>query len=339
MKADKRPAIERALDKPELRAFLLYGPDEASSRALADRLAKAMGDGAERIDLDGAALGKDPALLADEAASSSLFGGARHIRVRANGDEVADALEALLAASQAGNPVAIVAGVLKPASRLLKLALSSPDMLAFASYPPDARDAAPLVMALAQPLGLKVSPDIARRLFDASAGDRAVIGRELEKFALYLGADENAPRPLDNATLEALGAGEGESSAGALVDAVLTGNSKAAVDELKRLSETGEDGIPLVRAALRRLLQLAALRAEADRTSLGAAMNGAGKALFWKEKPIVEAELRRWSAPELARLVERLSIAQAKLMQPGAAGTGLASQELLTIARAAARSR
>jgi DNA polymerase-3 subunit delta len=184
-----------------------------------------------------------------------------------------------------------------------------------------------------------MTPEIARRLFDASAGDRAVVARELEKIACFLDADEGSVRDIDAGTLEAIGAGEGESSAGVLVDAVLTGGTRAATEELKQLSDAGDDGIPLVRAMLRRLLQLAALRSEADRNGIAAAMNGAGKALFWKEKSIVEAELRRWSAADLSTLVERVTAAQARLMESGSAGAAIASQELLTIARAAARGR
>lgn len=336
MKADKG-TIERALAQPEARCFLLYGPDEAGSRGLADRLGAAMGSGAERVDLDGAALAKDPALLADEAASNSLFGGARYIRVRANGDEVTDAVQALLSAQQAGNPVAIVAGTLKPASKLLKLVLASREALAFASYLPEARDAVPLVVGLAQTLGLKVAPDAARLIFDAAAGDRAVIARELEKYALFLDASEGAAKPLDRPALDAIGAGEGESSAGTLIDAVLTGAAQPATEELVQLDAAGEGGIALLRAILRKLLQLAALRSEADRTSLSAAMESAGKALFWKDKPVVEAELRRWSSAELATLIERMTGAQAQLLASGNAGAVILSQDLLTIARHAQR--
>lgn len=338
MKAS-RAEIERALDRPSdnIRCILLHGPDDAGSRALADRLAKAMGSDAERIDLDGAALAKDPALLADEAASTSLFGGARWIRVRASGDEVTDAVEALLSAAQAGNPVVIVAGTLKPASKLLKLALASPAVPVFASYPPEGREAGQIVAGMAAPLGLKVAPDIARRIFDAAAGNRAIVAQELEKIACFLNAEGGAARDVDAGVLEAIGAGEGESSSAALIDFALTGAARPAVEELKQLAESGEDGIPLVRTMLRRLLQLAALRAEADRASIDAAMNsGAGKAIFWKEKATVEAELRRWSASDLAMLVDRITAAQARLMESGSAGAVTASHELLTIARAAA---
>lgn len=333
MKAS-RAEIERTLDRPSdsVRCFLLHGPDDAGSRALSERLAKAMGADAERVDFDGATLAKDPALLSDEAASTSLFGGTRWIRVRANGDEITEAVEALLAAPQAGNPVVVIAGALKPASKLLKLALASPAMPAFASYAPEGREADQMVIGLGAALGLRIAPNIARRIFDAAAGDRAVVAQELEKIASFMDAGEGPPRAVDATVLDAIGAGEGESSSGALVDAVLTGAARPAVDELKQLAESGEDGIPLVRAMLRRLLLLAALRADADRTSLAEAT----KAVFFKDKDVVAAELRRWNAPDLAMLVDRITAAQARLMESGSAGAVTASQELLTIARAAA---
>lgn len=336
MKAN-RGEIERALDKPgdAIRCYLLHGPDEAGSRALADRLGRAMAADAERVDLDGATLAKDPALLADEAASTSLFGGARWIRVRANGDEVTEAAEALLSAPQAGNPVAVIAGALKPASRLLKAALASPAVLAFASYAPEGRDADQMVAGMGAALGLRIAPDIARRIFDAAAGDRAIVGQELEKIATYLDVGDGPPREVSAAVLDAIGAGEGESSSAALVDAVLTGQMKTAVEELKALSESGEDGIPLVRAMLRRLLQLAPLRAEADQSNLA----NATRTVFFKDKDAVAAALRRWNSPDIAMLVERITAAQGKLMESGSAGAAIASQELLTIARAAARAR
>src|SRR3546814_14865339 len=82
-----------------------------------------MGPDAERIDLDGAALKIDPARLADEAASISLFGGARWIRVTLAGDEALPAIEGLLQAAQAGNPVIPIGGPLKTISKILKLEL------------------------------------------------------------------------------------------------------------------------------------------------------------------------------------------------------------------------
>jgi len=91
-----RGQIEKALDAPpsDIRFFLLYGPDEAGSTALARRLERAMGPGAERVDLDVATLREDPARLADEAASFSMFGDKRWVRINGMGDESLPAVTA-----------------------------------------------------------------------------------------------------------------------------------------------------------------------------------------------------------------------------------------------------
>ena len=204
--------IERALDAPphHVRLFLLYGPDEAESRGLAQRLERAMGPEAERVDLDGATLKSDPARLADEAASISLFGDKRHIRLTLSGDECMPAIEALLDGDAAGNPVVAIAGVLRPASALLKRALSDPAVMACISYALDAEKAAPLAAAMAREQGLRLDMDAARHLAHAAANDRALMAREVEKLALYLDAAPDRPATADMAALEAIGAGEGE---------------------------------------------------------------------------------------------------------------------------------
>ena len=81
----------KALKAPgEIRFFLLHGPDESGSRGAGQ------GAGARRwaprrsgSTSAGAELKADPARLADEAASISMFGGARWILVEPAGDEIA----------------------------------------------------------------------------------------------------------------------------------------------------------------------------------------------------------------------------------------------------------
>ncbi|MET1110363.1 MAG: DNA polymerase III subunit delta, partial [Allosphingosinicella sp.] len=201
MKA-KRAEMERALRSPSAwRFFLLYGPDESGSHSLIRAAAAGAGAEAERVELTGAELKADPARLADEAASISLFGGARYIVVQPAGDESLAAVEALLQAPAAGNPVLLIAGALKPASKLLKLALAEPAALALASYAPEGAEAERLVIEMARGEGLTARPDVARRLADACAGNRAMLALELQKLALFLDSAPDRPKPLDHEAL------------------------------------------------------------------------------------------------------------------------------------------
>jgi len=340
MKAN-RPQLDKALKAPaETRFFLFHGPDQAGSRALAAAIGTQMGGEAERIDLAAAALKADPARLTDEAAALSMFGGARWILVEPADDGCAAAAQALLEAPAAGNPVALVAGALKPASALLKLALAAPNAIAFASYVPDAREAERLTQEMAKALGLSMRPDVARRVAEGAGGNRAIIDQELIKFALYVGATPASPREADHDVIDALGASADEGDLSRLVDCAAGGDPQGLEGELIRLRAEGQEGITLLRALLRRMALLARLRAEVDSgSSLSAVMASSGKSLFWKEKPEVEKQLRRWRPGPIARAVTRLAEAERRLKASGGPGAVAADEELFAICRQAARLR
>jgi DNA polymerase-3 subunit delta len=311
--AVKRPAIERALDTPAaaIRCYLLYGPDESGSRALAARLGAALGAEAERIDFTGAQLKADPALLADEAASSSLFGGARYIKVEGVGEDCLGAIEALMGASAAGNPVVLIAPSLKKDGKLVKRLDGDNAAMVFASYPPEGADADRMAVDLARAEGLRIERDVARRLVAEAGGDRAVLASEIAKLALYADAAPDRPCDATHAMLDAIGADSGEAELSALVDGV-TGGDVALVDrELARLAAQGQEGITLIRAVLRRLLAMAAARGEPAR--------GVGFGRF-REKEAIARDLPRWPAARLARAVARMAETERALKSSGGPG-------------------
>ncbi len=340
MKAS-RAQFDKALKAPaDVRFFLLYGPDDSTSHALAKEVAAAVGKDAERVDLSGSDLKGDPARLADEAASLSLFGGSRHILVEPAGDECAAAVEALLQAPAGGNAVVLVAGALKPTSKLLKLALAAPDALALANYVPDAQNAGRLVVEIARRHGLEVRGGVASRLAEHAAGNRAIIEQEIIKLALYMDASPEQPVPLDQDALAAVGATNEEGDLSRLVDSVISGRPEALKAELGRLSSEGIEGIALIRAILRRMNLLAGLRAEVERgNSVETVIATKGKAIFWKEKASVAAQLQRWRSPLIAKCLTRLLEAERQVKASGGLGPLAVDEELFAICRQAARLR
>jgi DNA polymerase III subunit delta len=333
----KEAQIGRALDTPDgtVRMFLVYGPDESGSRVLATRLERAMGPDAERIELDGATLKDDPARLADEAASFSLFGEKRHIRVT-GGDECTNAVMALLESDTSGNPVVFIAGALKPSSALLKCALDHPAVMACQTYKPEGAGAEALAVQIGRTYGLRLGHGVAGRLAANCLGDRAVLEREIEKLALYLDAAPDRPREASSDAIDAIGADLGEADTSALVDAVMGGELPGLTHELAAI----EDWIPAIRALQRRIALLARLRSEVESgKSAGSVMASSGKALFWKDKDAVGRQLGRWPSARLATAHNRLFACEAALMASGTAGGVASAQELVAIARVAERLR
>jgi len=341
-----RGQIEKALDAAgqgsaaDCRFFLLYGPDEAGSTALARRLERSMGPDAERIDLDGQTLRDDPARLADEAASFSMFGDKRWIRITGMGEESLPALNALLEAEAAGNPVIAIAGALKGTSKLLKLVLDHKQTMAFISYQPDAREAEQIAIAIAREGGLRLSSELGRRIADLANGDRALMAGEVEKLILYLDAAPDRPREATEEALNALSADNPDSDAGPLVNAVLGGDLRGMHRELGRLAEAGTAMAAVLRPLLTRAMLLANIRADFDDSGrLEGAIEAAGKAVFWKEKGVVTRQVRIWDAGGIARVIQRLAQAERASRSGRGLGDLMVRHELLAIARQAARER
>ncbi len=339
MKANARE-IAKALDAPTeaVRLYFLYGPDESGSRALAQRLVRAMGADAEKLDLDSAQLKGDPARLADEAASFSLFGGKRFIIVTlaGSGDDAMPAIDALLQAEAAGNPVVVVGGAIKGTASIVKKLLAEPTALCFASYPPSSSDLEDIAIALAREEGLRLAPDAAKRLVRMGGGDRAVMAKELEKLALYLDAAPDRPAEASSEALDAIGADSGETEMAGFTAAVLDGNPAAAAALTARLAAEGTDGIGLLRVLSKRVQTLMPLQA---RLANGESMESVTKAIFFKDQPPTTRQLRLWPADRLATAAERLLDAERAIKRSGAAGTILADAETIAIARAAQRGR
>lgn len=332
--------IRAAVDKPgpNTRLFLLHGPDEAGAAEYAERLARALGPEAERIDIDMKGLREQPGRLADEAASLSLFGGARYIRVQGIEEGALEALTLLLNAERVGNPVIAIGPGLKASGKLVKLAIASPAALVHGCYVPEGIDAARLASTVAREHGLRLTGDVPSRMANASGGDRAILAREVEKLALYLDAAPDRPRDADGAALDAIGADLGEPELFHAIDAVLDGRVGDIGGELAKLSEAGTSAIPLLRQLVRRLMTLAELRGDLDRGGTVDEVLEKHR-VFFREKAAVGRALRRWNAAQITRAIERVRAAERALMHSGSAGEVLAEVECVAIARQAARAR
>lgn len=331
MKATEQ-RLRAALDRPpaDVRLYLLHGPDEAAAMAYAARLARAMGEGAERIDLDAAALKRDPALLADEAAAISLFGGARHIRVTGAGEDVLGAVAALLEADRAGNPAVVIAPGVKTSGALVKAAIASDRALAFACYAPSEQTATTLAADLLREQGVRASAGLVQRLVRAGDGDRAIMAREAEKLALYLDAAPDRPIDGDEAAFDAVGADIGEGEVDVIVQALVAGTPVPLAEALRR---QGADvsAIPLLRAVVRRLAALAEMRAAIEAGEGVDQVIQRQRMHFSMAKPTAAA-LARWRPAALASTLARVRQLEREVMAGGAAGAVLAESVLLRLA-------
>jgi DNA polymerase III subunit delta len=329
----------------QIRLAFFCGPDEAGAAAAADRMVGMLPDPGERIELSGSVLRGDPVRLGDEARSSSLFGGARHIVVRASGDEAHDAVKNLIELFDGGEgegacPVLIVATSATDKSRTAKLLEKRGDSLVAMFHPPDLRTITAEVRAMAGAAGLRAMDDaLAERIARAAGLDVRLAQSEVAKLALYLDASPQAPQALDESALDAVGARTEEDGFMPLVNVVLSGNVKRLPAELRRMREVSLNPVGVVLAFERRVAQLAQL---VGKLEPGGRINDLLEAeqrahrIFWRDRSDLASQLQRWNARKLERLVQRLTALHRSLLSNSQAGELLLAQELADIARFAA---
>jgi DNA polymerase III subunit delta len=341
MKASQKdfPAVAARAAR-QARIFFLCGPDEAGVHDAARHLVALLGEPGEAVELAGADLRKDPVRLGDEARSSSLFGDARHIVVRAQGDEAHDAVKTLIEGEVEPCPVLILANGATDKSRTAKLLADRPDALVAMFYPPDLNSVARSVRAMADAAGVRMGGDLAEQIARASGLDTRLAQSEVTKLALYLDAEPTAPRTADRAALAAVGASTADDGFGALIKVVLGGQSGKLPGELRRMREVGLSPVGTLLAFERRTAQLAALAAKlgprGDAAKLVAAERAARR-VFWKDQDELTDQLRRWQGRKLARLADKLVELHRALLRDSQNAELLLAQGLAEIARAAAR--
>ncbi len=341
MKATQRDfaaAARRAAQ--QCRVFFFCGPDEAGASAAADRIVELLDDPGERVEMSGAALRKDPVLLGDEARSGSLFGDARHIYVRASGDEALDAIGNLLLGTGEACPVLIVATSATDKSRTAKLLEKRDDALVAMFWPPDLASVTAGVRGMADAAGLRLNGDIAERIARAAGLDVRLAQSEVDKLALYLDASPAAPKNADAAALDAIGASTEEDGFMPLVNAVLAGETRKIPAELHRLRELSLNPVGVLLAIERRAAQLAQIAAKiGPRGNVAAALDAEKRArrIFWKDERDLAAQLKHWRGRELDRLVAKLVALHRALLANSQSAELLLSQGLAEIARRAAR--
>lgn len=338
----KPPAAQAAMARPDpaIRLYVLAGPDEAGSRALIASFARAMGPDAERVDFKA-----DGAHLVDEAAAISLFGARIWIEVRVasgSGDELVEPCRALLDAGVAGNPVVLIGPSLTAKSKLTRLAETHPLAVGCVSYLPNVADAVTFTNSFAQDEGLALSRDTARAIVEATGADRGLMAREVEKLALYLDAEAGGQTPAGINDWLAIGADTPGEDIGAAVNMVLDGKVAALPRLFAELDALGTSEIRVVRAIATRALLLARLRSEVDAgRPLRQVMESSATArgIFFKEKPSVTAQLQRWDAVRLTRLIARMHALERAMKAPDNAGALLLRNGLLAVAVQAASMR
>lgn len=329
--------LDRAMR--QARVFYFCGADEAGAGDAAALVVKRLGE-AERVDITGAELKRDPVRLADEARSTSLFGDRRVLFVTMSGDEAHDAIATVIGDAVSGWPVVVLATGATDKSRVAKLLADRDDALVTVFYPPDQRAVTEVVRSLADAAGLRLGGAMAETIAVAAGLDTRIVRSEIDKLALYLDASPESPRTAQPKDLAAIGTETTDDNMSLLVNAALGGQVDRLGHELPRLASGDINAVGLLLAFERRAVQLAGLAARAGTGgNLNAFLDGEVQArrVFFRDKPDLMLQLHKWRGARIERLLSKLAALHRTLMHDSSGASLRMSQAIVEIARVAAR--
>ena len=258
---------------PEIRVFLLFGPDEGLVRERGDTLVRQIvpdaGDPFRVADLDGDAVNADAALLYDEAAALALGGGQRAVRVRKLTGRIADAVIDFVREPVGEARIVLEAPGSARKSAIVSAAIGSAAAAAVPCYRDDGRTLRNQVSEAMKMAGLRPGPGVVDYIADRAGSDRALTRREIEKLALFAGAVPNgspnvgpdavpvadldagpgpAPKPIDLVQAQAVVGDTALLTLDSLVDATFEGRTADIERMLLRVRQEGVASGSILRA-------------------------------------------------------------------------------------------
>jgi DNA polymerase III subunit delta len=320
---------------------LLYGPDKGLVSERAAAYARSTGlpldDPFATIRLEADEIDSDPAKLADEARTISMFGGERLIWVRnaAGQKGLAEAVKHLCAEPPVDTRILIEAGDLKKGATLRTVIEGASAAMALPCYSDDSRGIDGVIDDVLAREGLQIALDARQLLRDNLGGDRLATRGELEKLCLY--AHGSGRITIDDVR-EAIG-DVSALSYDEIADAILTGDIPRFSISFDRVVKSGSPPFLILNASMRQFQQIQLLRyaVEGEGKSVSAVVASAKPPIFFNRRKLVETALSRWTGERLSKAMERLQKTVLESRQNAALSVPLIRQALLALAVEAAR--
>jgi DNA polymerase-3 subunit delta len=336
VKLDARRLPAFLKDPGSCRVVLLHGEDAGLIRDRADTLVRLVAGGLDDPFLVADLTRETADRLGEEAASMSLTGGRRVVRVRDVTDTATDRVKAVLAANTAALVILEAPG-LTSRSRLKTAVEAAADGAAIACYPEEGRDLEQTIRTTLAELNVTADNEALSWLSGQLGADRASTRREIEKLALYAG-------PGGRVDLDAAMACVGDLAGLSLDDAMFaaTEGDVATCDRaLEVAMAEGAAPVGVLRAAMLHLQRLHRVRLQMDETgaSAGDAARTARPPVFFKRSAAFSRALTLWPSAALTGALAFLSEAERACKRTGAPDDTLSRNAVLTLARRAAGGR
>ncbi len=286
----------------QAQAVLLYGPDAGlvreRSKQIASHILGKTPDPLNRIELSGAQIKSDPAILLDELNALSLMGGSRVIIIRDPVEKIEETVKSAFLEGRKNTTYLIIeAGELSTASLLRKLFEKEDHLASVACYLDDDRSVEDVIRTTFASLQLNVTRDALMYLVRNLGNDRMITQKELEKIALYMGNEKEITVPI----AMALTGDNASETMEDLCHSVALGKAEESNKLLAHLLHEGTQAVAIIRALIRYFQRLDMAQAYIESgQSRDQAVKMLRPPVFYKSVPLIERALSRWNSSKIS---------------------------------------
>jgi DNA polymerase-3 subunit delta len=320
--------------------FLLYGSDglqiSARAEALAGLLAKKAGPAPEIIRLHDSDAAAAPERIANELATSSLFGGTKILWLTSLPAKAQAAVLEAASRPFEGAFLIVQALDLKKSHKLAQVFEAASHLAAIGCYGEDRDSLVSSIRQVFSSRGYEIDSDAATLLVTRCDFSALLARSEAEKLMTYAGSARRvALSDVEDCLIDQQTAGLSE-----IVDHALEGDERKALLAFERFMAVEQNVTPVFVVLSSALLRLHSLRTAVD---AGASATQAIKELrppvFFKQQDALAAQVRRWTAQALAAQSSEINaVLRETRLKPALAGD-LTANFILRIAKTARGNR
>ena len=298
----------------EFNVFLIYGENEGLKKEIINKIKK--NHSGKEVKYDETQVLKNTIEFYNQIKNNSLFEEKKIFLLERCTDKISETVMEICE-DVTEDLIIINCGLLEKKSKLRKNIEDSKKAVIIPTYKDNSQSLINIANAFFNEEKINISNETLNLLVSRCNGDRGFLKLELEKISNYL-SDKRIISLKEISTLTNLSENY---SASELVDASLSKNVKKTCQMLVENNYSNEDTFLILRVFLQKTKKILSLLENLNtEKSIERVISRYKPAIFWKDKPIIEKQLKIWSLEAVKNLIYKINDIETKIKKDNSLG-------------------
>ena len=298
----------------EFKVFLIYGENEGLKKEIINKIKK--NHRGKEVKYDETQVLKNTTEFYNQVKNNSLFEEKKIFLLERCTDKISETVMEICE-DVTEDLIIINCGLLEKKSKLRKNIEDSTKAVIIPTYKDNSQSLINIANIFFNEKKINISHETLNLLVSRCNGDRGFLKLELEKISNYL-SDKRIISLKEISTLTNLFENY---SASELVDASLSKNVKKTCQMLVENNYSNEDTFLILRVFLQKTKKILSLLENLNtEKSIERVISKYKPAIFWKDKPIIEKQLKIWSLEAVKNLIYKINNIETKIKKDNSLG-------------------